>query len=121
MQQAQQNFKRLAIGFFSMVLAAGPSMAAPIAHPSGPDLLSDGKPGPCDPKLDQPGYKGGVDVAGNPVAPADLPAVRTSAPSEILVPLGGKRRWDVGPVAALDGQAVEPLLNPSPDCKAKPH
>src|SRR5262249_4267695 len=59
-QQAQQNYNPLAIWalcFFAV--AAGAVHAAPIPAPSAADpLLAGGKPGPCDPRLDQPGYIG---------------------------------------------------------------
>jgi len=116
-QQTQQNYKRLA--FLALLLAmASPGArleAAPIAASSASSpLLSDGKPGPCDPKLDQPGYVSGVDVNGNPVASADIPAARNPVPEEVLVPLN-RTRGD-GPVAALDGRALNRLLNPPPGC-----
>ena len=101
-----------------LIVCCGPVRAASIVHPTPPDpLLSEGKPGPCDPRLGQPDYVGGVDVAGNPVAPADIPAAKNPVPAEVLVPLDGKgRRRGQGPVIALDGQALAPLLNPSPAC-----
>ena len=104
-----------------LVAICGPAYAAAIVHPTPPEpLLTGGKPGPCDPKLGQPDYVAGVNVAGNPVPPADLPAAQTSLPAEILVPLhGNSRRSGEGPVIALDGQALEPLLTPPPGCAAK--
>ena len=104
-----------------LVAICGPAYAAAIVHPTPPEpLLTGGKPGPCDPKLGQPDYVAGVNVAGNPVPPADLPAAQTSLPAEILVPLDGKGRHSgEGPVIALDGQALKPLLTPPPGCAAK--
>jgi hypothetical protein len=120
-QQAQQNYKMAAALFGTLMALCGPAWAASIVHPTPPNpLLSDGKPGPCDPRLDQPDYIGQVDVAGNPVAPASVPTAINPVPAEILVPLGGPTSHrGGGPIAALDGQALEPLINPAPDCAAK--
>jgi hypothetical protein len=61
-----------------------------------------------------------VDVAGYPVVPADVPAARTPVPEGVLVPLDkGRRRGGQGPVAALDGKALDTLLNPAPACPPK--
>ena len=90
-----------------------------IASAAPSPLLSSAKPGSCDPKLGQPDYVGGVDVSGNPAAPADMSSAKNPVPNEILVPLSSKGRGD-GPVVALDGQALEPLLNPTPACTARP-
>ena len=124
-QQTQQNYKLLAAGaliLFVGVAPGGSLAAAPIAQSAAPDpLLSDGQPGPCNPGLDRPDYVGGVDVAGNSVVPADLPAAKNPVPGEILVPLAKRshHRAD-GPVVALDGATLDPLLNPAPSCLAKP-
>ena len=117
MQQTQQNYNLLTLAAVMLFMAAAPV----VAHPSKPDpLLSGSKPGPCDPKLDQPDYVGGVDVAGNPVAPADVPSARNPVPSEIVVPLNRKQHGGENAVAVLDGRTLEPLLNPAPNCVAKP-
>jgi hypothetical protein len=117
-QQTQQNYNLLAIGALSLFVTLAHDSgagAAPIAHSPAPEpLLSDSKPGPCDPKSEQPDYVGGVDGTGNPVVPADVPAARNPVPDEILVPLNQKR--GDGPVAALDGRALDRLLNPPPGC-----
>ena len=103
-----------------MFLAAMAGNALQAAPSGQAPLLTDGKPGPCDARLDQPDYVGGVDVAGNPVAPADVPAARTPVPEGALVPLNrGSRRGGQGPVAALDGKALDTLLNPKPACAPK--
>ena len=121
MQQAQQNYRTAALSVLALFVALsanGPLLAAPIVqHQRAAPLLSDGKPGPCDPRLDQPDYRGEVDVRGNPVAPADVPAARNPVPDGVLVPLN-KRRGQ-GPLVALDGVALDPLLNPKPSCLPK--
>ena len=124
-QQTQQNYKVFAakaLILLALVLPAGSLRAVPMAQPAASDpLLSDGQPGPCNPRLDQPDYVGGVDVAGNSVVPADVPAATNPVPGEILVPLGkqSRHRGD-GPVVALDGATLDPLLNPAPSCPATP-
>jgi hypothetical protein len=122
-QQAQQNYKVAAALIGLLMALRGSAGAAAIVHPTPPNpLLSDGKPGPCDPRLGQPDYVGEVDVAGNPVAPASVPSARIPVPEEILVPVDGPRgHGGDGPVAALDGRALDPLVNPAPNCAAKPH
>ena len=108
-------------GFCALLVMPGLATAAPIARaPVSEPLLSGGKPGPCDPRLGQPDYVGGVDVSGNPVIPADVPAARVPVPGEVLIPLAkGRRRGPQGPVAALDGRALDPLLNPAPGCSPR--
>jgi hypothetical protein len=123
-QQAQQYCRILAILILIVLMAltaAGTATSAGIAGRGTSNLLQETH-GPCDPRLDQPGYVGGADVAGNPVAPADLTAARQPVPDEILVPLGNRRhagRSDEGPVAGLDGKALDPILNPRPACAPK--
>lgn len=120
-QQAQQYCRFLAITILIVLLAltaAGTGTSAGIAGHSSSDLLRATR-GPCDPRLDRPEYVGGADAAGNPVAPADMASARQPVPDEILVPLGGKGhagRPGDRPIAALDGKALEPILNPSPAC-----
>lgn len=115
MQQAQQNFNKIRAAFLFALLMPGPALAAA----SNP-LLSGGKPGSCDPRLDQPDYVGGVDVMGNRVVQADIPAAKMPVPSEVLVPLGKSNHRPVqGPVAVLDDKALDPLLNPAPACPAR--
>jgi hypothetical protein len=102
------------------MLAQGIVLAVPAAA-SGPPP-SDGGQGPCDPRLDQPGYVSGVDAVGNPVVQADLPAAKTPVPSEVLVPLGkNSHRPGRGPVAVWDGKTLDTLLNPAPACPARSH
>jgi hypothetical protein len=122
-QQAQQNYKVAAALIGLLMAPCGSAGAASIVHhPTPPNpLLSDGKPGPCDRRLGQPDDVSEVDVAGNPVAPAAVPAPRSPVPAEVLVPLGGPMSHrGGGSIAALDGQALEPLLNPAPHCAPKP-
>jgi hypothetical protein len=116
-QQAQQNYKRLvilALLLFAVVSSGDAVSAASTVASAQSPLLADGKPGPCDPQLDQPDYISGVDVNGNPVVSADVPTARNPVPEEVLVPLNQKR--GDGPVAALDGRALNRLLNPAPSC-----
>jgi hypothetical protein len=117
-QHSQQNYKQLQLGALFVLLAALPGgglEAAPSER-----LLTDGTPGPCDARLDQPDYVGGVDVAGNPVAPADLPAARNPVPDGVLVPLKrGSRHAGQAPVVTLDGKALDTLLNAKPACPPK--
>ena len=104
-----------------LALTAGTARSAGIASPGASDPLREVR-GPCDPRLDRPGYVGGVDVAGNPVRPADLAAARQPVPDEILVPLGHRERAgrsSDGPMVGLDGKALEPILNPTPACPSK--
>jgi len=116
-QQSQQYFKIIAGISLIVFLTGGAAAGAGIVRPSAPDpLLSGGRPGPCDPGLDQPDTVSGVDVNGNPVAQADLPAAKTAVPEEVLVPLDRKGRRGAAPVAALDGQALNSLVNPAPGC-----
>jgi hypothetical protein len=60
----------------------------------------------------------GVDVGGHPVVPAG-PQAHVPVPDQILVPLkrGGRHRpTGEAPMVALDGRALDPLLNPLPAC-----
>ena len=119
MQHSQQNYKRAPVGPLVVFLAAFASSPLSAAQSEG-SLLTVGTPGPCDARLDQPDYVAGVDVAGNPVVPADVPAARNPVPAGALVPLSrGHRRGGQGPIAALDGKALDTLLNPKPACAPK--
>jgi hypothetical protein len=116
-QQSQQYFKIMAGVSLIVFLTGGATGGSGIVRPSAPDpLLSGGRPGPCDPRLDQPDAMSGVDVNGNPVAQADLPAAKTPVPDEILVPLDRRGRRGAAPVVALDGQTLNSLINPAPGC-----
>ena len=82
-------------------------------------LLHDGVKGPCDPQLGRPDFGPGVDVNGSPVAPADLARTKNPVPGEVLVPLRGQgRNAPPGetPILAMDGKALDPILNPAPAC-----
>ena len=78
MQQAQQNYKKKVIGLLTgWTILAGSVAYAGIAIRGAPEpLLQDGV-GPCDPQTGQPDFVPGVDVNGNPVAPADLAKANT--------------------------------------------
>lgn len=122
-QQAQQNYRatRLLLPVMILVgLTTAPS--AQIADRNAPDPLLDEPQGPCDPHLDRPDYRPGMDVTGNPVPPADLPAARNPAPDGVLIPLekkGSSAQGRGGPIASLDSKALDPILNPRPACPSK--
>ena len=104
-----------------MALAMAESSAhAGIAVRGAPEpLLHDGVKGSCDPQRQSPGFVSGVDVNGNPVVPADLARAKNPVPAEILVPLrSGSPNGSPGetPVIAMDGKALDPILNPAPAC-----
>lgn len=120
MQQTQQNYKIFWVGALALFLTLITDGTLQAARPSGHSLLGGGKSGPCDPKLDQPNYVGQVDVSGNPIVPADVPAEKSPVPGGVLVPLNKEGRGARGPVIALDGKALDPLLNPAPNCAARP-
>lgn len=107
----------------AILMAATVTAQGGIAVRNAPEpLLQDGARGACDPGLAGPDYIPGVDVGGNPVAPADLAQGKNPVPDEILVPLakGGRHgRSADSPVVALDGRALDPILNPAPACPAK--
>ena len=118
-QQTQRNYK-IAVGLILAVLLAPSISLAGIAVRGAPQpLLHDGTSGPCDPGLMGPDYVPGVDVNGNPVRPADLAGRRNPVPDSVLMPLKKQDRHgqvEEGPVVALDGRALEPILNPPPGC-----
>jgi len=109
--------------------AGAPSLAAPITQPSKPDPLLDGGPtSACATGVD---YAAGTDANGQAVVPADVAAGRVPLPDAVAIPLGsngaGNRGADGGrhqhrpnsqtlggdsTYVTLDGQKLEPLLNP---------
>ncbi len=113
MQHTQFNFSRsgtkptLAAILF---LAAIPAFAATMAHPSKPDPLLDG--GPTDPCMARSEYAPGRDAEGHSVTPVDVGQARVPVPDQIAVPVNrkGAKQAYVG----LDGQKLDPLLNPPP-------
>jgi len=124
-QQAQQNYKPacgLALAGWVVLAMAGPAEAE-IATRNAPEpLLHDGVQGPCDPRLAGPEYVPGADVNGNPVTPADLARGAIPVPDEVLVPLnkrGRHGRSAEGPMVAIDGRSLDPILNPPPACSVK--
>lgn len=119
MQHAQQNYKSACGLALAILIAAGQAHAGIVVRGAAKPLLNNGAAGPCDPGLAGPDYVSGVDVNGNPVLPADIAGRRNPIPDGVLVPLknGGRngQRRD-GPVVALDGRALEPMLNPPAGC-----
>ena len=102
-----------------MVLIGSSAFAGIAVHGAPDPLLHDGVRGPCDPQTGWPDFVAGVDVNGNPVAPADLAKAKTPVPDGILVPLRnqGQGRGPEGkPVIALNGKTLDPILNPAPAC-----
>lgn len=104
-------------------MAVASTAHAEIAARNAPEpLLHDGGRGNCDPGLAGPDYVPGVDVNGNPVRPADLARRENPVPDSVLVPLakrGRHGRSGEGPVVALDGRSLDPILNPLPACPVK--
>jgi hypothetical protein len=101
-----------------------PCLAATMAQPSKPDPLLDGGPtAPCAAATD---YAAGTDTSGRPVIPADVAAGKVPLPDGVAIPLGnnrGNQRARRGrsnamngdsAYVSLDGQKLEPLLNPRP-------
>lgn len=120
MQQTQQNYRYLGLGFLilAMLATALPSAAAP-ATASDP-LLTEAQ-GPCDPRLDGPDYVPGTDADGHPVAPADMDQGKFLVPDGALVPLGGKSRGkgrgdEFEAYVALNHDQLDSILNPRPAC-----
>ncbi len=125
-QQAQQYYKILTAGVLILLATPATLAAARPGTITGPDrpepLLQNDPTGPCDPGLDQPDYVPGVDVNGNPVVAADLPAPQVPVPNGVMVPLkgrGGSRRGGNAPYVELDGRTLDRLLNPPPGCQPK--
>jgi hypothetical protein len=119
-QNKQQNYK-YGLMVVLLVLSGVPAGAreGAIARPAPEEpLLHDGGLGRCDPGLGGADVVSGVDVSGHPVAPAG-PQARVPVPDQILVPLksGGRgARSGEAPMVALDGKALDRLLNPPPAC-----
>jgi hypothetical protein len=125
-QQTQQNYKKIAAVAFVGVLTwmAISSVHAGIAVRDAPEpLLRDGDVKTrCDPRLSGPAFVPGTDVDGRPVPPADLAGARIPVPAEILVPLRSREHSArETPVIALDGKALDPVLNPAPVCLPGQH
>lgn len=119
MQQAQQNYKIACALVGAMLILPGATRAGIAVRGAPEPLLHDGKQGPCDPRLAGPDYVSGVDVNGNPVAPADLAGRKNPVPDGVLVPLqkhGRPGQQGDGPVIAIDGRTLDPILNPPPGC-----
>jgi hypothetical protein len=104
------------------ICAGAPALGAAITGPSRPDPLLDGGPtSACAAGAD---YAAGTDARGQPVVPADVAAGRVPLPDGVAIPLGNNRgvgRRRANPMnpgdstyVTLDGQKLEPLLNPAP-------
>lgn len=110
--------KILAILLLGGLPGAGAAQAA--------DPILEGTPpqNPCAAALEGPDYVPGVDAGGQPVPRADAGARPVPVPGQILVPLprqGGRGRAGGrgdSAYAALDGRAVDPLVNPPTPCPA---
>jgi hypothetical protein len=115
-QHAQYNFIRW-LTVAGLLVTAESALAGRIVQPAKPDpILDGGDPHPC---LAGPDLAVGMDVTGQPVAPADVGAGPVPLPDQLLVPLQGERRFRAGrsgngPYMALDGRRLEPLLDPGP-------
>jgi len=123
----QFNFvwQKLLLGAALLLLcASAPALAASMAGPSKPDpLLDSGPTAACAAGAD---YAAGIDANGQAVVPADVAAGRVPLPDAIAIPLGnnrGNQRARRGrpnglngdsAYVSLDGQKLEPLLNPRP-------
>lgn len=126
MQHTQLHFKLKRFAGFAAALllyTANLAAAATMAHPSAPDPLLDGAPGPCAGLAAGPDYAAGTDADGHPVAAADVGAAPVPVPESIAIPLHqGQGRGpnpatgaSGRPYVALDGRKLAPLLNP-PAC-----
>ncbi|MEY4966722.1 MAG: hypothetical protein RL274_2305 [Pseudomonadota bacterium] len=144
MQHTQYNVVQLyarAALVAAVILAANPASGA-TANPTGPRGATIEKAGPIthagkpDPLLDGgdtsacmagADLAAGTDATGSAVIPADVGAPRVMLPDEIMVPVGGAGRPQLGgrgrnPVtgagggiyAGFDGRRMAPLLNPKP-------
>ncbi len=113
MQHTQFNFScggtKLTLAAI-LFLAAIPAFAATMAHPAKPDPLLDG--GPTDPCMARSEYVPGRDAEGHSVAPADVGQARVPVPDQIAVAV--KRKGAGRDYVGLDGQKLDPLLNPPP-------
>ena len=112
MRYAQEYYKKLLPGVLLAVLMAAADAGS---------ILNDNAPGPCDPGLAAADVTPGVDVNGNPVAPADLPAGPVNLSGSIEVPVkAGRGRAPA--YVTVDGAKLGTLMNTAPGCAApKPH
>jgi hypothetical protein len=123
-QHTQYNFIRLRIRAATvavLLLATDSAFAGRITQPAKPDSILDG--GDTHPCLAGADLASGMDVTGQPVAPADAGALPVPLPDQVLVPVGGdpsrrgrarNRAAPDGPYVALDGRKLAPLLDPGP-------
>ena len=130
----QFNFawrKTLLGGVVLLFCANASVLAATMAQPYKPDPLLDG--GPITACAAGADYAAGTDANGQAVVPADVAAGRVPLPDAVAIPLGnnrggnrgaGRGRYQHRPnpqtlggdstYVSLDGQKLEPLLNPRP-------
>ena len=132
MHNKQFNFvwqKPLLGGAVLLFCASAPALAATMAGPSKPDpLLDSGPTAACATGAD---YAAGIDANGQAVVPADVAADRVPLPDAVASPVGSTRGGNQGrgrhqhrpnsqtlggdsTYVTLDGQKLEPLLNPQP-------
>jgi hypothetical protein len=121
-QHTQYNFIRQGVRAATiamLLLATDSAFAGRIAQPAKPDPILDG--GDTHPCLAGADLASGMDVTGQPVAPADAGALPVPLPDQVLVPVGGdtsrrgrarNRTAPDGPYVALDGRKLAPLLDP---------
>ena len=128
MQHMQQYYKVFTAAATILLIAVAPAFGAAsgaITDRNRPEpLLQDAPTGPCDPGLGQPNYVPGVDVNGNPVVAADLPAPPVPVPEGVLVPLkshGSRSHGGGTSYVQLDGRTLGALLNPPPGCLPRRH
>lgn len=111
------------VTIFLALLGCG-ALAPAAAGPTVPDPILLGAPsGPCQTGVAGADYVGGVDILGNPVAPADAADHRVTAwvANEIVVPEVLIHQPNLDRVRAqirVDGLAD--ALNPAPACAPPP-
>jgi len=89
---------------------ADPILGGPIL--TGP--IQDDPPwGPCNPDTAEADLTPGADVGGHPVTPAGLDQGGVPVPGQMMV------RLKSGSYVAVDGNKLDPLLNPKPACPAR--
>ena len=121
MQHTQGNYRLTVLGALlvvALIFAAKSAFSAGIADRGQADPILGGpiltgpilNDGPCDPGTAEADLTPGTDVDGHPVAPANLDQGRVPVPSQMMV------RLKNGSYVAVDGNKLDPLLNPKPAC-----